>query len=109
MRKIICLFLGAMLYLTGYAQTPKNVSHINQVWFGYFNQARLSKRWGVWTDLQLRTKENYFDNFSVSIIRPGLTYYLTDQTKLTVGYAYISHYPADNHANVTQPEHRIWQ
>jgi len=109
MRKILYLFVCALLCFTSDAQTPKNVSHINQVWFGYFNQTRLSKRWGVWADLQLRTKENYFDNFSQSIIRPGITYYLSDQTKLTVGYAYISHYPADNHANITQPEHRIWQ
>lgn len=63
----------------------------------------------MWLDLHLRTKEDFFDNFSQSIFRPGITYYLNDATKLTAGYAYVSHYPADNHKDVTQPEHRPWQ
>ncbi len=61
------------------------------------------------TDLHLRTKEDFFSNFSVSIVRVGLTYYLGDATKLTAGYAYVSLYPGDNHKGVTQPEHRPWQ
>jgi hypothetical protein len=108
-RKIICLLVGSLYSLGLTAQTPKNVTHIEQLWFGYFNQTRLSKHWGLWADLHLRTKENFFDNFSQSIFRPGLTYYVNDLTRLTFGYAYINNYPGDNHANVTQPEHRIWQ
>jgi len=91
------------------AQSEKSTEHLNQLWFGYFNQTRLSNKWGLWTDLQLRTKENFVDNFSQSIIRLGLTYYVTDATKLTAGYAYVSIYPADAHKQVTQPEHRPWQ
>jgi hypothetical protein len=108
-RKLVFLFFFLLICLHIEAQTTKTVSHVEQVWFGYFNQTRLSKGWGLWVDLHLRTKENFFDNFSQSIFRPGLTYYLTDLTRLTAGYAYVSHYPADNHGNVTQPEHRIWQ
>src|SRR4051812_23011006 len=92
-----------------HAQAEKKMQTQQQVWLGYFNQARFSKRWGMWLDLQLRTKENFFTEFSQSIIRPGITYYISDATKLSAGYAYISHYPADNHAHVTQPEHRPWQ
>ncbi len=91
------------------AQTTKTVNYINQSWFGYFNQTRLTDKWGLWTDLHLRTKESFSNNFSQSIVRVGLTHYLTDNTKLTLGYAYVSNYPGDNHANITQPEHRIWQ
>ncbi len=57
----------------------------------------------------MRTKEDFFNNFSQSVIRLGLTYYLNEATKLTAGYAYVSIYPGDNHKNVTQPEHRPWQ
>jgi len=87
----------------------KHKEAFNQVWLGYFNQTRFSDRWGVWTDLHLRTKEDFFTNFYQSILRFGLTYYLNDATKLTVGYAYVSNYPGDNHQYVTQPEHRLWQ
>jgi hypothetical protein len=91
------------------AQVSKNTSSISQLWTGYFNQTRLSRHWGLWADLHLRTKEDFASNFSQSILRLGGTYYLTDNTKLTLGYAYVSLYPGDNHANVTQPEHRVWQ
>lgn len=92
-----------------YGQTIKTVNYINQTWVGYLNQTRLSKKWGIWADLHLRTKESFVDNFSQSIARLGLTYYVTDNTKLTFGYGYISNYPGDNHTNITQPEHRLWQ
>ena len=91
-----------------FSQT-KQTESVQQIWLGYFNQTRFSNKWGAWTDLHLRTKEDFVNDFSQSIIRVGLTYYLRDDTKLTAGYAFVSHYPADNHKNVTMPEHRPWQ
>jgi Protein of unknown function (DUF2490) len=87
----------------------KTKDHLNQVWLAYFNQLRFNKDWGLWIDLHLRTKEEFFTDLSQSIFRLGLTYYLNDDTKLTAGYAYVTAYPGDNHQNVSQPEHRPWQ
>ena len=98
-----------LLYSSGIFGQVKTTTHINQVWLGYFNQTRFSNKWGSWTDLHLRTKEDFFNNFSTGIIRLGLTYYLDDATKLTAGYAYVNFFPADNHQKVSQPEHRPWQ
>ncbi|MEP7108690.1 MAG: DUF2490 domain-containing protein [Ferruginibacter sp.] len=110
MKKIIvCGIMATSFFLTAISQSTKSTENINQAWFGYFNQARLSDKWGVWVDLHLRTKEEFVNNFSQSIIRLGLTYYVNDVTKLTAGYAYVSIYPADAHKKVTQPEHRPWQ
>lgn len=95
------------IQLTGFAQ--KQTAYTEQAWLGYFNQTRFSNKWGLWTDIQLRTKEEFFTNFSQALGRVGLTYYLTDNTKLTAGYAYINHFPSDNHKNISQPEHRPWQ
>lgn len=89
--------------------SQKQTTHLQQVWMGYFNQTRFSDKWGIWAEAQLRTKEDFFSNFSQSILRAGATYYFNNNTKLTAGYAYVSIYPGDNHKNVTQPEHRIWQ
>src|SRR4249919_530000 len=91
-----------------FSQT-KQTETVQQIWFGYFNQTRFSNKWGTWTDIHLRTKEDFVSDLSQSILRFVLTYYLNDDTKLTAGYAYVSHYPADNHKNVTMPEHRPWQ
>ena len=63
----------------------------------------------MWVDLHLRTKDEFVNNLSKTIARLGLTYYLNDVTKLTVGYAYVTNFAGDNHKNVSQPEHRGWQ
>ena len=108
--RLFTLFIGISILLNYelFSQT-KQTEHLQQAWFGYFNQTRFSNKWGVWGDFHLRTREDFTNDLSQSIIRVGLTYYLKDDTKLTAGYAYVSHYPADNHKNVTMPEHRPWQ
>jgi hypothetical protein len=80
-----------------------------QVWTGYFNQTRLSKKWGLWFDMHLRTKDDFFKGLGQFIIRPGITYYLNDDAKLTAGYAFINHFPSEGHKEISQPEHRPWQ
>ncbi len=108
-QKIIIAFPFLFIFSSVVFSQVKKTENINQVWLGYLNQTRFGNKWGTWTDLHLRTKEEFFSNFSVSIVRVGLTYYLGDATKLTAGYAYVSLYPGDNHKGVTQPEHRPWQ
>lgn len=91
------------------AHSQKQTQNVNQVWTAYSNQTRFSDKWGAWADLHLRTKEDFFDKFSQSIIRLGLTYYLNDDAKLTAGYAYVNLFPAEGHENISRPEHRPWQ
>lgn len=109
MKKLYLIFFLSISAITISAQQVKTTTNVQQVWFGYLNQTRLSDKWGIWFDAHLRTKEDFFTNFSQSILRAGLTYYLSDATKLTAGYAYVNHFPADNHGKVSQPEHRPWQ
>ncbi|MBL0151983.1 MAG: DUF2490 domain-containing protein [Chitinophagaceae bacterium] len=107
-----CLFLLFVMLLIQVvpvqAQEKKSTS-AEQVWLAYFNQTRLSDRWGLWGDFHLRTKDNLFSGLNTGIARVGLTYYANDDLKLTAGYAFVNHFPADNHADVSRPEHRPWQ
>jgi hypothetical protein len=98
-----------MIIYSAKAQISKSTENIDQLWLGYFNQTRFNNKWGLWADLHLRTKEDFVNKFSQSVVRLGLTYYVNDATKLTAGYAFVSHYPADAHKKITQPEHRPWQ
>jgi hypothetical protein len=109
MRKGIIIILICAVFAGDAGAQTRQTTSANQVWAGYFNQTRFSKRMGAWLDVQLRTREDFVDHLSQFIFRPGITYYLSDATKLTAGYAYIRHYPADNHGKVVQPEHRPWQ
>jgi Protein of unknown function (DUF2490) len=106
-RKIPLLFIVSALYSAAFSQ--KQTANVQQVWLGYFNQTRFSDKWGIWTDLHLRTKENFTNDLSTGIARFGLTYYLTNQVKLTAGYAFVNHFPAEGHTGISQPERRPWQ
>jgi hypothetical protein len=90
-------------------RAQRNTAYYNQVWLGYFNQTRVSRHWGAWTDLHLRTREYFFTAFYQSIARAGITYFVNDNTRLTAGYAYVTTYKGDSHPFVAQPEHRPWQ
>ena len=104
-------FVTLMMLLSSHSimAQSKITTDVRQIWTGYFNQTRLTDKWGLWADVHLRTKDDFFDSLSQGIIRLGLTYYLNNDTKLTAGYAYINHFPSDNHKFISQPEHRPWQ
>ncbi len=108
MKHIIAVCTSAVIFCSS-SYSQKQTQHVQQVWLGYFNQTRVSERWGIWTDLHLRTREEFVSNLSTAIARFGLTYYANDHLKFTAGYAYINYFPADNHPSVSQTEHRPWQ
>ena len=100
-----------VLFLTksSWGQTTKSTEHLSQIWLAYFNQTQLSNKLGLWGDFHLRTKDDFTNELSQVIARVGLTYYLNQQTKLTLGYAFVNIFPADNHKDVSVPEQRPWQ
>ncbi len=78
-------------------------------WFAMFGSARLSERFGLHLDAQLRTADRWEQTRNV-LVRPGLTYFFTNRHQLTAGYAHITTFTnltgiPDN----TLTEHRIWQ
>ena len=106
---IICIaFLLVAMQFTN-AQTSKNITTINQVWLTYNNQVKFNNKWELVTDFNLRSKEKFVHDLSISIVRFGITYYLSPETKLTTGYAWANYFPGDNHKNISQTEHRPWQ
>lgn len=108
-RQVIIVCLLFTFFSGGLDAQVKQTASVQQIWAGYFNQTRFSNKLGLWVEAHLRTKEDFITDFSQAIGRIGLTYYLRDEAKLTAGYAYINHFPAENHKNISQPEHRPWQ
>lgn len=108
-KRVFTLMILVFSAGAAFSQPTKSTVDVQQFWLGYFNQARLTHKFGLWGDFHLRTREDFVDNFSQSIARVGLTYYANDVTKLTAGYAYVTHYPAEGHTKVSQIEHRPWQ
>lgn len=103
------LFIAIPVPKRALAQAPaKEITDRSQVWLGYFNQTRLSNKFSLWLDLHAR-RTDFLDRWTTTIVRPGLTYHLSDHARFTAGYAYASHWPALESQNTVRPEHRLWQ
>lgn len=107
--KINVLIAAVSLVFATSMSAQKTVNEDEQLWLAVFNQTRFTDRWGAWADLHLRFREGFVGEAGLGIGRVGLTYYLTDDVRLTGAYAYIHHFPADGHQNIARPEHRPWQ
>lgn len=110
MKKISVLasFLMVMT-LQSNAQDEKVYQHYEQFWFQYFNQTRISEKWGLWFDMGYRTKDNFTEGTSTLLARIGAIYYLNKGFRLMGGYAFFNAYPLENNIDIAQPEHRLWQ
>ncbi|MCW5907853.1 MAG: DUF2490 domain-containing protein [Chitinophagales bacterium] len=93
------LFVSATLF----ANTDK------QLWFGFIQQARVTKHWGYWLDIHHRTKNDFTNNLHVELVRAGGTYFINDHFRVTVGYAYAAQFPSLTNQSFVRQEHRPWQ
>ena len=104
------VLLMLLLSNSVFAQTQaKQISDAEQTWLGYFTQVRVSNKWGIWTDIHYRTKENFVEGSYRFLARVAAIHYFTDDFRLLNGYTFNNNFPEEGHANISQPEHRIWQ
>lgn len=105
MKHFIFTFLFSLFVLSGFSQ------HINQNtgWLFFLNSTKLSDKWGLHLDVQLRSKDNW-DGVQNFLFRPGATYYINKNSNATVGYLLANTYvKAEGAASNTLTEHRIWE
>jgi len=105
-RLVLCILL-CITSFTLIAQN-KTVHSREQLWFGYFNQTRITNKFGLWMDVHYRLTDNFIERPFQLIIRPALNFYIKDNVRLQTGYAYVAHFPAKG-METTRPEHRPWQ
>jgi hypothetical protein len=99
------LALVLLMTLSVHAQTQ----HQNSGWLMLMNNTKISTKWGVYMDLQLRTSDNW-SNVRNLLIRPGITYYANSKNELTLGYALNQTYThVDGAIDNVLSEHRIWE
>jgi hypothetical protein len=100
--------LLCMVCAASWAQ-EKQTTYTTQFWTTYQPQFRLSKHWGLWSDIEVHSKDDDLSAVSQTVYRIGVTYYATDLCKITAGYGFSNYYPGDNHKNISLPEHHGWQ
>lgn len=93
----------------GFSQATSRTVHTReQLWLGYFNQTRLTDKFGFWVDIHYRQTDHFVDRPFQFIVRPALTWFIRDNLRFNVGYALAEHFPAKG-LSTTRQEHRGWQ
>ena len=106
MKILVSIIIPLFLWSSSIGQVVKTTNQQQGSWFGYFNQTRLSDRWGLWADVHHR-RTAFLDRTSQNLVRVGLTYFIADNIRLTAGYMYAETYLAPS--GLVRPEHRPWQ
>lgn len=104
----LCLIISFQLRAQAPATPEKHIENREQLWLGYFNQTRLTNRFGLWLDVQYRMTENFAERPLQFLFRPAMTYFIKDNLRVNLGYTLVSHYPAQGFTT-TRLEHRPWQ
>ncbi|TXK24837.1 DUF2490 domain-containing protein [Pontibacter qinzhouensis] len=115
-KKLLFKLVWVLLWVPGFfcshhvaAQTQRERVTNDNGWYMYFGDHRLSNKWGLHTEVQLR-RHNIISDPQQLLIRTGINYGLTPNAMLTLGYGFIETYPygGDPAASVF-PEHRVYQ
>lgn len=87
----------------------KDVSTSEQTWIGYIQQVRLTEKWGAIADVHFRSADHWVQGNNLWLLRAGATYFFTDRTQATAGYAHFHYFPGESNPLAARPEHRLYQ
>ena len=103
------LMAGLLLPQTAKAQTERIKDYNQNGWYMYFGDHKVSEKWGLHTELQIR-RHNYLKDPQQLLIRTGVNYNLTDNAMFTLGYGFIETYPYGEFPAADDfLEHRIYE
>ena len=81
----------------------------NNTWFMYLGNHKISEKWGVHLEAQLR-RNDYVAKPQQLLLRTGINYYFNNQVFVTAGYCFVETYPyGEFPAKATFPENRLWE
>ncbi len=78
-----------LLFLPVYGRSQTSGSHTVMFWAGYYNTIKLSQRWSVSSDAQLRTRD-YFDKWYQYALRAGGNYAMGKKFTAGAGLAHFA-------------------
>jgi Protein of unknown function (DUF2490) len=107
LRLLVILSLSIATIAKGQQARTHTTNH--NAWIMYFGNHKFTSRIGIHVEAQVRRSEFVTDDQQL-LLRTGLDYYLKDNSRLTIGYAFVETYPYGDFAVANAfPEHRIWE
>jgi len=114
MKRICILFV---ICLFAFFKVNAQTQHQSSGWLFFLNSTKFNDKWGLHLDVQVRSADNW-DYVRNTLFRPGLTYYISKNQNVTLGYLLAQTYFTDLNLFDTTPgvvvkstinEHRIWE
>ncbi|WP_299824139.1 DUF2490 domain-containing protein [uncultured Pontibacter sp.] len=91
------------------AQNDRVKDYNRNGWYMYFGDHKLTSKWGLHTEAQLR-RHNWLKDPQQLLLRGGLNYNLTESTMFTLGYGFVETYPYGEFPAADDfVEHRIYE
>lgn len=98
----------AMLLFPVASDAQRTTQHTNMFWAGYYNTIRLSNKWSIASDAQLRTTD-WTDKWSQLLVRSGLAYSFNKNFSVTGGFAFFKNAKYADKELLLKNEWRPWQ
>lgn len=102
------VFLFGLDYNVRAQSQPKEITDQYQTWVSMNTTMRFSKKWGIMSDVHLRTNHS-FASTSFILARLGGVYWLTYKTTLAAGYTHIWVAPTQAQYHVNSNGNWIYQ
>jgi hypothetical protein len=110
MKKIIILSaISICLSSIISAQSVRQISTNTNAWFMYFGTHKLSDKWGLHLEAQVR-RSNFLAQAQQLLLRGGINYHFNPQVTATVGYCFVETEPYGKlPVRSSFPENRLWE
>ena len=102
--KFVLLTISILFSVRSFADQDPEFSG----WLAIFHSQRLNNKLGIHLDVQARTA-NEFDYLKNVLVRPGLTYFFSNQINSTLGYAFINSKVKSDVLDINLTENRVWE
>lgn len=90
---LLGLLLGTVPAAQAQSSVPSRVQdHNRHIWLAWFSDARLTRRWGLHTEVQVR-RAAYLRDPQQYFYRVGANYHATNRLTVTPGYVYLRSLP----------------
>jgi hypothetical protein len=93
-KKLFLIFFICIYLKQDVISQQKNISFSDQQWFQYFLDIRVAKKWTIFSNFGVRSKEG-FTHPHQHVIFTGITYKLNDEIRFYQGFTHLGIYKND--------------
>ena len=105
--KAAVLMMLLFLLSPAFAKAQRQKVHTNFLWLGHYSTIKLSDRFAVNSDVQVRIKD-WTEKWSQQLVRSGLSYKLNSHVSFTAGGAWFRHAQYNDGQVLFRNEWRPW-